>query len=1264
MAFLEEGGAYIPPDLLQDSSDYNIDKNYFDVVVTDLELNSPYSFQFAWVYEDKTVSQYSANYTITTSDEDLPKAPNFLSEHLVEANGFLKITWDGKDYTGNNLTAIKQVNIWIKGGTYGSSYVNSGKFLNSAGTSTIALSPGSYSVKLQSESMNGKLSVFSAEQTAIATKGPTPISALTATWKLADGVTKSNALRVTFDFDSTITSPTNSNLNASDFIITLTPADGIVLDPQSYNLPVDRLKGSHIWNLLYLQNLKDFKYPFCKKFLVSVKVKDSFGLFSTSVSITSDIYSTPLNRPQLTPAAEILGYSLSYNMQDNIDQIYVYEDTGSGWTQVAQGRSNPIRISTLTTASRQVKALFYDQTGAYTADSDIVTIVPNNPDPADSTAPSVPTITAGTATYNTIPVTVTTSDISTKGYKVRYKKSGDALYSTFDLPYSGASTTSTLVGLIPNSTYLIGVASYDAYNNISAYSTDISKITQSQTVSPVTNLLPSAISYGLLATWTAPVSPPTSIYNYKIELYNSVNTLLETQYSFSTNASFSGLKPSTTYYVKVYAIDVYGVSSAFVTSSNLTLNANGGSTDGNPPSTHPTPIVKSLFKALSVNWTAVSNLDKVTYHVHIGTTSTFTMSATTKVIETDGTFAVIKTSNSTGTDLAFDTDYYIKIVATDADTTTPYAPTVTASSAVRVSRVDSGDVAANAILANNIIAGAITSDKVTAGNLLVNKLFTVGGKTAVVTGATVSGVAPNQIITYTTSGAHGFTALSLVNITGLAPTTFNISGLQITTVPTTSTFTVLNTVSATGSANAGSGTAVAVGSSAIKIDSTGDGITLPFKLFSGTGVYANSNTPFYLDTNAKFSLKDKLYFDGTSLTVNGAIQAQSGYFAGAISVNGVGSVMKFGPAVGGTGNHGIYINQNSYWYDNGNFAIGAASGSSAITLTGTALSVTGAINATSGTITGNFGITTGTLTAGASSTTGARINISSSGMFVYDAGSTTNANSWPTPNLTTAILANAPSGTQTFRTVSALIGNWTVDSNSIFNNGITFTAPPLITSKPSIAVVKGAYSVIIQTPDPTTPAASDIVLWAGNTAGGSDSASFKVQANGKLFATDGTFSGSIIGSDFQTTNYALNPGSGIKITKASPGGTDAILFNKNGVQAASISSTSAEGFVINAEGYFMAKTTGGYLNITSAEPSAGIWLGNTNNQLRITPDGTSFLTYSSSIAVFGLKNIRATNALGAADASIYHNALVSLTTFRTASQNLPSVGDIVLVYAE
>lgn len=52
------------------------------------------------------------------------------------------------------------------------------------------------------------------------------------------------------------------------------------------------------------------------------------------------------------------------------------------------------------------------------------------------------------------------------------------------------------------------------------------------------------------------------------------------------------------------------------------------------------------------------------------------------------------------------------------------------------------------------------------------------------------------------------------------------------------------------------------------------------KVFIGTGTYADSSTAFYVDSAGQFSLKDKLTWDGSTLTINGNITTESGTIGG------------------------------------------------------------------------------------------------------------------------------------------------------------------------------------------------------------------------------------------------------------------------------------------------------------------------------------------------------------------------------------------------
>ena len=57
------------------------------------------------------------------------------------------------------------------------------------------------------------------------------------------------------------------------------------------------------------------------------------------------------------------------------------------------------------------------------------------------------------------------------------------------------------------------------------------------------------------------------------------------------------------------------------------------------------------------------------------------------------------------------------------------------------------------------------------------------------------------------------------------------------------------------------------------------------KVYVGTGTFNNANTAFYVDDQGQLSLKDKLSWDGSALTVSGTVNASSGAFTGDVSTD-------------------------------------------------------------------------------------------------------------------------------------------------------------------------------------------------------------------------------------------------------------------------------------------------------------------------------------------------------------------------------------------
>lgn len=157
--------------------------------------------------------------------------------------------------------------------------------------------------------------------------------------------------------------------------------------------------------------------------------------------------------------------------------------------------------------------------------------------------------------------------------------------------------------------------------------------------------------------------------------------------------------------------------------------------------------------------------------------------------------------------------------------------------------------------------------------------------------------------------------------------------------------------------------------------------------------YKSAGIPFYADSTGKFSLGSKLYWDPStsSLTIAGEIQASSGHFTGAVTLDGPTGTMKIGYAAGGIGQHGLYVNSDTYIYSSGNFSVGKTTAGvfSGIKWNGTTFSISGAVKIQGGsTFEGNVGIInndTG-IYIGASPTALPRVILNNKGIFGIDSG--------------------------------------------------------------------------------------------------------------------------------------------------------------------------------------------------------------------------------------------------------------------------------------
>lgn len=129
--------------------------------------------------------------------------------------------------------------------------------------------------------------------------------------------------------------------------------------------------------------------------------------------------------------------------------------------------------------------------------------------------------------------------------------------------------------------------------------------------------------------------------------------------------------------------------------------------DGDAPALSPTPVVTGGIGSLFVSWSPVVNADPVTYEVHVSDTAAFTPDSTTLAGETAGTLLAIRDLPVDDTPLAYDTTYYVQIIAKDVDGAA--APGAEATGSPK--QVDVQDLAVGSVTADHLTSNSVTAEK-------------------------------------------------------------------------------------------------------------------------------------------------------------------------------------------------------------------------------------------------------------------------------------------------------------------------------------------------------------------------------------------------------------------------------------------------------------------------------------------------------------------------------------------------------------------------
>jgi hypothetical protein len=236
---------------------------------------------------------------------------------------------------------------------------------------------------------------------------------------------------------------------------------------------------------------------------------------------------------------------------------------------------------------------------------------------------------------------------------------------------------------------------------------------------------------------------------------------------------------------------------------------------------------------------------------------------------------------------------------------------------------------------------------------------------------------------------------------------------------------------------------------------------------------------------------------------------------------------------------GIILNKSTtnfghnYWLNTGQFRVGSSS--AFLFWDGSDLYTTGKINATGGSFSGDVQLNGGSLYAGASPSTGARVRLNSSGLFAYDA------------NNNQTISISQVDGKVDAR--KGYIGGWTIDGTAQTTGSIYSTNTKLESNGTlTLGDTTGTLASIVR-----LSATDTFRIWVGSQS--SSNAAFKVDSNGKLYAT-----GAVFGSGTSVSGYAtsgeLSAVSGTATSAATTAQTAATDANTAKIAAAAAKATA------------------------------------------------------------------------------------------------------------
>lgn len=470
------GTSNYPEDLNKDKS-VKTGQDYFTIPVVDLKIGQQYSFNFQWVYPDGKVSPWSDGLTLTAASY----VTKLTKPTITVTPASLGYTVSYTKQTDKNFdNAIIEEAVSTSNTAPTTGYQEVGVTSSNPITITVGDTLKRWVRLKLTDKISGNtdysdpVSVTPVDPVAAAldVTPPTPASGITAVWS-------GNNILIT----ATVSA------DAKKFIIRLTNGSSV-----GFFTKFPSTSGTSQSILITQQELYNTFGQYFTSFTGLFVSADSLDNRDAGVAFTVSEKTNVLLGvvPTFTLTAITNGYTATWTLPSGASYAKVYESATS-WgagdpteSDLVFSGSSPAIIKKTVYTLRYVKIRYLTDDGFTSSWSTEQSVTPIDAIAADVNAPDAPSTisaTAGTDSTGTIGfngvVNISwtgVSDSTLRGYRIRfrpYKASAPfENYSYVDSP--GTATTYRLAGLALGTTYEVGIASYDEFNNTSSAYTALS----------------------------------------------------------------------------------------------------------------------------------------------------------------------------------------------------------------------------------------------------------------------------------------------------------------------------------------------------------------------------------------------------------------------------------------------------------------------------------------------------------------------------------------------------------------------------------------------------------------------------------------------------------------------------------------------------------------------------------------------------------------------------------------------------------------------